>query len=188
MAIIHRASITPTKLELVAIWLERAGGVPGEGELRQVGSYRFDDPEGEVGIEALLVTRGGPVVQVAMTYRGAPLPGAETHLIGTMEHSVLGRRWVHEANGDRVALAAYQRALSGAQAQAALEIWEGDTLVETRPQTVVLEVRHPASSPSAIRARVASGIGPEPADAPGAPALLARWDGGETVVAVGEPV
>jgi hypothetical protein len=43
-----------------------------------VSAYRFDDPAGEVGIETLLVRRGaGPVLQVPLTYRGAPLAGAE---------------------------------------------------------------------------------------------------------------
>ena len=52
MAIIHRATITPTKLDLIDGWLGDA--LPGDDDLRQVGSYRFDDPEGEVGIEAIL--------------------------------------------------------------------------------------------------------------------------------------
>jgi hypothetical protein len=42
------------------------------------------------------------VLQVPMTFRGAPLAGAGRHLIGTMEHSVLGRRWVYDGCGDPV--------------------------------------------------------------------------------------
>lgn len=41
-----------------------------------------------------------------LTYRGAPLPGAEPWLVGTMEHSVLGRRWVYDGCGDPVHVAA----------------------------------------------------------------------------------
>ena len=100
MAIIHRATITPTKLELAAAWLDRQGA-GGAGDLEMVGSYRFDDPEGEVGVEALLVRRSGEVFHLPVTYRGAPLDGAGAHLITTMEHSVLGRRWVYEAGGTR---------------------------------------------------------------------------------------
>ena len=125
MAILHRATITPTKLELAAAWLDRQGA-GGAGDLEMVGSYRFDDPEGEVGIEALLVRRASEVFHLPVTYRGAPLDGAGAHLITTMEHSVLGRRWVYEAEGDAVALACYVAALAGRQEQASLELWDGD--------------------------------------------------------------
>jgi hypothetical protein len=45
---------------------------------------------------------GDVVVHVPLTYRGAPLAGAEDHLVGTTEHSVLGTRWVYDAVGDPV--------------------------------------------------------------------------------------
>ena len=41
-----------------------------------------------------------------MTYRGAPLAGAEEALIGTSEHGVLGTRWIYDAAHDPVAVAA----------------------------------------------------------------------------------
>jgi hypothetical protein len=104
VAVIHRAQITPTKAELIAGWLPAqtwSGGAPAPLEL--LGAYRFDDPEGEVGIETHLVRTGeGAVLQVPLTYRGAPLEGAGRHLVGTMEHSHLGRRWVYDGCGDPV--------------------------------------------------------------------------------------
>ena len=45
MAILHRATITPTKLELAAAWLDRQG-LGGGGHVELAGSYRFDDPPG----------------------------------------------------------------------------------------------------------------------------------------------
>jgi hypothetical protein len=42
------------------------------------------------------------VYQIPMTYRDAPLPGAEDHLIATAEHSVLGPRWIYDATVDPV--------------------------------------------------------------------------------------
>ena len=73
------------------------------GGHRSVGAYRFDDPAGEVGMEAFLLKAGdGSVLHVPLTYRGAPLAGAEEFLIGTIEHSVLGRRWVYDGCGDPV--------------------------------------------------------------------------------------
>jgi hypothetical protein len=139
VAILHRATIAPTKLELAAAWLDRQG-LGGAGEVEMAASYRFDDPEGEVGIEALLVRRAGEVFHLPVTYRGAPLDGAEAHLVTTMQHSVLGRRWVYDAAGDPVALACYSAALAGRQQQAPLELWDGDAMVGQRPQTATLTV------------------------------------------------
>lgn len=60
-----------------------------------------------MGIETHLVRTGtGAVLQVPLTYRGAPLTGADHHLVGAMEHSHLGRRWVYDGAGDPVYVAA----------------------------------------------------------------------------------
>lgn len=101
MALIHRATIRPTKAELLNDWVP---GQPwGDRELELVGAYRFDDPDGEVGIEShVLSSSGGVLLHVPLTYRGAPLDGADHFLICTMEHSVLGQRWVYDATGDPV--------------------------------------------------------------------------------------
>lgn len=105
MALLHRATIRPTKLELLSTWLPTRHwfqGVAG-AEVERVAAFRFDDPAGQVGIETMLVRSGdGPVHQVPLTYRGAPLPGADDHLVGTTEHSALGRRWVYDACADPV--------------------------------------------------------------------------------------
>src|SRR5262249_42680466 len=98
MAILHRADLRPTKLELLAGRLPGPSSYPGPSTpgLSGVASYRFDDPAGEVGVETMLVRSGdGPILQAPLTYRSAPLDGAEAWLLGTCEHSVLGRRWVY---------------------------------------------------------------------------------------------
>jgi Maltokinase N-terminal cap domain len=41
-------------------------------------------------------------MQVPLTYRNEELPGAQAWFIGTMEHGVLGTRWVYDAMGDPV--------------------------------------------------------------------------------------
>ena len=46
----------------------------------------------------------GTVYVVPMTYRGAPLEGADEALLGTSEHGVLGRRWIYDAERDPVAV------------------------------------------------------------------------------------
>ena len=93
MAIVHRTTLTPSKLELLEVWLPRQEWAEGTGSPTLVGSYRFDDPAGEVGLEALLVETEIGLLHVPMSYRGAPLEGSEDHLVGTMEHGVLGQRW-----------------------------------------------------------------------------------------------
>jgi Maltokinase N-terminal cap domain len=65
-----------------------------------IGSYRFDDPDGRVGMETHLVTAGGVLMQVPLTYRDEPLDGAADALITEMQHSVLGTRWVYDGLRD----------------------------------------------------------------------------------------
>ncbi|SCK21032.1 hypothetical protein [Streptomyces sp. WMMB 322] len=109
MAIIHRTTVKPTKLELLTSWLPSRpwyqGGADGP-QLAKAGGFRLDDPQGEVGIEFMVVTDTSgydPIAyQVPLTYRGAPLDGAEHALIGTMEHGVLGQRWAYDGCHDPV--------------------------------------------------------------------------------------
>ncbi|WP_033440469.1 CG0192-related protein [Saccharothrix sp. NRRL B-16314] len=131
MALIHQATLQPTKLELLADWLpDRDWYDARAGEPTRVAAYRFDDPAGAVGIETLLVRVGdGPVLQVPLTYREAPLDGADEWLLGTSEHSVLGKRWVYDAAGDPVYAAALASAVLGNTGQAEQLVQTGDRLV-----------------------------------------------------------
>lgn len=120
MALIHRATLTPSKLELLAGWLPSREWSTEDPTVQQLGAYRFDDPVGEVGLEAFLLQAStGPVLHVPLTYRGAPLAGAEAFLVGTLEHSVLGTRWVYDGCGDPVWVAALLKAVltGGTQAE-----------------------------------------------------------------------
>lgn len=106
MADIHTAQLTPGKLDVITDWVRRQDWAAeldfDASPLEKVSAYRFDDPDGQVGLEVHIVRTGGRVFQVPLTYRGAPLAGADEHLVGTMEHSVLGKRWVYAAMGDPV--------------------------------------------------------------------------------------
>ena len=109
MAEIMATTLSPTKLELLAGWMGRQRWYATKGHeprLRRLGGYRLDDPTGEVGIETIIVLdEGGPepvVYQVPLTYRGAPLAGGEAGLIGTIEHGVLGTRYVYDGPRDPV--------------------------------------------------------------------------------------
>ena len=119
MALIYVTTISPTKPEILADWLPGQAWFAGEIEkIDPIAAYRFDDPEGEVGIETHLVTAGdGAVYQVPLTYRGSELEGGEDFLLCTMEHDVLGRRWIYDALGDPV----YRAAIAAAIAQGGIE-------------------------------------------------------------------
>jgi hypothetical protein len=101
MAIFHRATITPTKAELIADWAPtQAWGPAAADEMNVIGSFRFDDPDGRVGMETHLVNAAGTLFQVPLTYRDEPLAAGEAGLITEMQHSVLGTRWVYDGLRD----------------------------------------------------------------------------------------
>jgi hypothetical protein len=177
MAVIHADStITPTKPELLAM---RFGG-----PVEVLGTYRFDDPAGEVGVEGFVVRHDGTTRHLVLTYRGAPLDGADAALVSTMEHTGLGPRWVYDGTADPVALDCFRRALLGEQEQATHELWEGGRLVGVREATVQLTaLPDKAVDPGAaltiyddldadLQTRRAGGC-----------RLEAAWDGGHAVLA-----
>ncbi|MEV1075942.1 CG0192-related protein [Micromonospora parva] len=147
MALLHRATLRPTKLDLLTAWLPDRQWFAGPKGVEVVsrGAYRFDDPAGEVGIETMLVAAAdGPVHQVPLTYRASPLDGAEQWLVGTTEHSALGRRWVYDGCADPVYAAALAHAIltGGGQAE---EYFEVDGRREVREPTMTIEVSETGS-------------------------------------------
>jgi hypothetical protein len=101
VALFHRATITPTKSDLIAEWAPTQPWGPSRtSTLEVIGSYRFDDPNGRVGMETHLVAAGGAVFQVPLTYRDEPLDGGSDAFITEMHHSVLGTRWVYDGLRD----------------------------------------------------------------------------------------
>ncbi|WP_114854768.1 hypothetical protein [Brachybacterium sp. YJGR34] len=190
MAILHQAQLTPSKPEMLRALLEsRPWGEAGEPQV--LGAYRFDDPAGEVGVECHLVQLCETVYHLPLTYRSAPLgdaEGAAEALVGTMEHSVLGQRFVYDGLQDEVALDCFRRALSGEQEQARIEVVdaEGRTVEHREPTvTLALEVDEGEVPPSAEELldgapfTIARTLG----DLDGTVRLVARWDGGSAAVA-----
>jgi hypothetical protein len=101
MARLHAATLTPTKPELLSAWVPAQTWGPGpDSAVEVLGAFRFDDPEGQVGLETHLVRSAGEVFQVPLTYRNGPLAGADAALVGTIEHSALGTRWVYDGLRD----------------------------------------------------------------------------------------
>ncbi|WP_407836348.1 1,4-alpha-glucan branching protein [Streptomyces sp. DSM 116496] len=109
MAMIYKTTMKPGKTELLTAWLPTRPWYASTGhapELDRSGGFRLDDPEGEVGIEFMVLTdrSGGRETSylVPLTYRGAPLDGAGAALVGTSEHGVLGTRWIYDGAHDPV--------------------------------------------------------------------------------------
>lgn len=145
MAEIHTgATLSPTKLELLTLWMPRQRWYTGKTSgiavpaLTKVGGYRLDDPAGQVGIEVMILTDSSgsePVTyQVPLTYRAAPVVGLEHALVGTMQHSVLGRRYVYDGAHDPVFAAQFIQLLVGnvaAQAQSVSNTPQPDVAATT---------------------------------------------------------
>jgi hypothetical protein len=105
MATLYAAEVRPSKIELLSRWVPTQSWTDDvdTSALESVGAYRFDDPDGEVGVEThLLRAADGHIIQVPLTYRAQALEGADDSLITTMHHSVLGERWVYDASVDPV--------------------------------------------------------------------------------------
>src|SRR5690606_18798826 len=117
--------LKPNKLELLTAWLPTRPWYVGSAvpNLSKAGGFRLDDPQGEVGIEFMVVTdTSGPhpaTYLAPLTYRGAPLDGADHALVGTAEHGVLGQRWIYDGCHDPVLVAQLLALIQGhVQAQA----------------------------------------------------------------------
>jgi hypothetical protein len=143
----HTATLSPTKQELVEAWLPSRSWAEGRTVTSKVGEYRFDDPAGEVGVETILWrTDDDTVLQTPLTYRAAPLDGAEAYLVGTTDHSVLGQRWVYDGCGDPVWAAALVDAISTGGRQAQMFIEHDGRRVDVPPR---IQVRGSGSDDSA---------------------------------------
>lgn len=188
MALLHRATLSPTKAELIAAWLPTQAWAAGLPEVAPLGGYRLDDPDGEVGMEGILLRSedGAVVAHVPLTYRARPLEGAEAHLVGTTEHSVLGTRWVYDAEADPVWVATLTRTIldGGTNAEEYFEV-DGERVTRAPGVTVLGSGGTAAEAAEAADVSVVrvldDTVGPVPEDDA---VLTGRWDGGEGVLAV----
>lgn len=118
------ATLSPSKLELLATWLPQQPWFAGDAtSLTRVGRYRFVDPDGEVGLDGMLLSCGGQVYHVPVTWRAQPL--AEGTLIGKLEHSALGTRYCYDATTDPVFVAELLRIIR--EGDTAADIESADT-------------------------------------------------------------
>jgi hypothetical protein len=171
MAILHNTDLVPSKLELLAEWLPLQPWASGAVDLplTRSGAFRLDDPDGEVGLETLIVsTANGRVFHVPVTYRGVPMEDGREALIGTPQHGVLGKRWVYDACADPV----YVRTLL-------MTILNGGRQADIYYQTADgLEKREPTS--------YAWGTGARDAQVPGLAGPVRKSEGGKTLIEHGD--
>jgi hypothetical protein len=137
---------------------------------------------------------------VPMSYRGAPLDGAEEHLIGTTQHSVLGPRWVYDGCGDPVVVSAILGAILTGGHEAELTIEQDGRMVTLDPTcrvsgsgtateaaTVDTVSVLDAGDPTVTRAGelelvLARVVGPRQPAVDGEHTLTAQWGAHEPVV------
>ncbi|WP_024793367.1 CG0192-related protein [Tomitella biformata] len=169
MALIYDATLSLSKLEILQAWVPTQPWFNG-AELTIVGAYRFDDPQDEVGMESHLVQSENRIYHVPLTYRGAPLEGAEASLITTMEHSVLGRRWVYDAVADPV----YARALA--------------TSIRTGGRQADLEFATPVPDSARVVTTRVRGSGEPGTTVPRVDTVTCADDGPVTVITAGDQV
>ncbi len=160
MATIHATTMSPTKLELLTAWLPHQAWYvgPASPELHKAGGFRLDDPAGEVGIEFMIVNAvsGATAVtyHVPMTYRGQPLSGHESALLGTSMHGVLGTRWIYDGAADPVLLEQLTQLLCG------LALPQHRSVSDQVDETVVVQTaatRAAAATARILRVLTASG-------------------------------
>ena len=125
------ATLEPSKQELLEAWLSSQPWAAGATSVTKVAEYRFDDPEGEVGVETIVWrTPEGTLLQVPFTYRATPLDGAGAHLVGTSEHSALGPRYVYDGCADPVWAAAVASTILTGGTQAQMQVERDGRLVD----------------------------------------------------------
>ncbi|GAB4070181.1 hypothetical protein GCM10028777_34610 [Angustibacter speluncae] len=199
MALIHRATLDPSKLDLLRAWLPSRPWFPAGAEVEPLGAYRFDDPDGEVGLEAFLLRAGDVVLHVPLTYRASAPDVPDEHRLGTTEHSVLGTRWVTDGCADPVWVRELVRTVLTGGAQAVEEVETDGVLVPRDPSatargsgapgTPVPDVTDVVVEDGPDSTRVVAGaagvsvarvVGTAP---PATRTLTATWTGGSAVVA-----
>lgn len=134
------ATLTPSKIELLSGWLGSQDWFDGDpSQLQRVAAFRFADPDGEVGLDCMIIASGESFFHVPLTWRAEPLSGGE--LVGTLEHSVLGTRYGYDGPSDPVYMIELARVIRTADSDSDI-LAEGSDEVRER----AIEVKGSGSS------------------------------------------
>ena len=109
--IFFNAELDPGKEHFQRAFLPSAGKLAEDEKFDVHSAWRMVDPDGVLGMEIFLAEIPGQqaLVQIPVTYRPKPLgPELDGALLGKMQHSELGERWVYDARQDPV----FQRELT----------------------------------------------------------------------------
>lgn len=177
MAIVHRATLTPHKFELITSWLPAQPWFDDGGAIESVSAFRLDDPAGEVGIETFIVRSGAQLFHVPVTYRSAPLPGGVP--VGELEHSALGHRWIYDGPRDDVYVSTTTVAITTAGRE--VEMFHPDGRPVPRPESAASVTGSGLTAGAAAGDLVIARTLPREAPA-GAATLQATWSGQSTPV------
>lgn len=125
---IHVGSeLRPSKIELLQAWLPEQQWFHGDvAAVDRVANFRFVDPEGEVGLDAMVLSDGEYTYFVPVTWRGQPLEGG-VH-IGTLEHAALGTRYCYDAPSDPVFMAELERVIREADTSSEINDQHGNSI------------------------------------------------------------
>jgi hypothetical protein len=117
-----------------------------------------------------------------LSYRATPLDEAEAHLVGAMEHGVLGQRWAYDGEFDPVWRAAALQAIFTGGTNAELNVVvEGEIVSTVEPAVRVLGTGSgdvPRQASLHIARRIGDSIG-------GDEQLTGTWATGSGVLASG---
>lgn len=140
MALVHVTTMSVSKIDMLAAWLPSQSWFDGDAtQLVEVAQYRFDDPEGEVGLNGVLVTAGDDTVyHVPMTWRAELLEGGEEFFIGNTVHGVLGTRWGYDGIGDPVFRAELARAIAQGGTEVRIMVQDAEGNLTERVQNIHL--------------------------------------------------
>lgn len=168
------ATLSPSKLELLSAWLPEQAWFEGDvTDLTQVGRYRLVDPDGEVGLDGMLVRSSGVVYHLPVTWRAQPLE--EGTLIGTLEHSALGTRYGYDAPTDPVFVAELLRVIREGDTGADIE--SADTGEQLPNPVRVSGTGLPPTVDAQGQVRLARALDPEHEDTRAARGLFtATWE------------
>ena len=173
MAIVHRATLTPHKFDLVLAWAPTQPWYTGDGPAEIVSSFRLDDPAGQVGIETFIVRGGTALFHVPLTYRSAALPGGVPG--GELEHSAMGHRWLYDGVSDPVYLATTAAAIASAGHEVEMFLPDGTTVPRADNAARVV-----GSGPAQATGELVVARELPPRSPTGAPDLRATWAGQDT--------